>query len=239
MLVSRVPLIETSDNQREQRLENTAGEVGLPISTFPSISWSLLQHGVEHCHAAKSLYRVSRCIAAICLSMLGSNASITFDTDRPWLFQSVLTVHNTLRRAGPTKYRAWPWSREYSVWPSTWKHGRELPMIFCTWDYRNEPIFGPQSQCDAEILSVFAFQAAVHKQTNAVQHLSASIRTTLNILASESFPWLWGVLKWLVESLLLIVPILLDFDTSLVQVMPPILHLRKSSLFHRYTGLRR
>ena len=31
-----VPLIETSD--REQRLENTAGEVGLPISTFPSMS---------------------------------------------------------------------------------------------------------------------------------------------------------------------------------------------------------
>ncbi|KYM79408.1 hypothetical protein ALC53_10136 [Atta colombica] len=34
----RVPLIETSDSQREQRLENTAGGVGLPISTFPNIS---------------------------------------------------------------------------------------------------------------------------------------------------------------------------------------------------------
>ena len=33
-----VSLIETSDNQREQRLENTAGGVGLPISTFPSMS---------------------------------------------------------------------------------------------------------------------------------------------------------------------------------------------------------
>jgi len=44
-------------------------------------------------------------------------------------------------------------------------------MIFCAWDYRNEPIFRPQSQCDAEIPSVFAFQPAVHKQTNAVQHL--------------------------------------------------------------------
>ena len=41
----RVPLIETS--QREQRLENMAGGVGLPISTFPSMSWSLSQHGVE------------------------------------------------------------------------------------------------------------------------------------------------------------------------------------------------
>ena len=27
----------------------------------------------------------------------------------------------------------------------------------------------------------------------------ASIRTAPNFLASESFPWLWGVLKWLVE----------------------------------------
>jgi len=34
----RVPLIETSDSQREQRLENTADGVGLPISTFPSMS---------------------------------------------------------------------------------------------------------------------------------------------------------------------------------------------------------
>ena len=34
----RVPLIETSDSQREQRLENTAGGIGLPISTFLSMS---------------------------------------------------------------------------------------------------------------------------------------------------------------------------------------------------------
>ena len=33
-----VPLIETSDSQREQRLENTTGGVGLPILTFPSMS---------------------------------------------------------------------------------------------------------------------------------------------------------------------------------------------------------
>ena len=75
-------MIETSDSQREQRLENTAGGIGLPISTFPSMSSPLSQYGIEHCHAAKSLYRVSRCIAAVCLSMLGSNASIAFDTDR-------------------------------------------------------------------------------------------------------------------------------------------------------------
>ena len=69
---------------------------------------------------------------------------------------------------------------------SMWKHGQELPMIFCAWDYRNEPIFRPQSQCDAEIPSVFAFQAAVHKQTNAVQHLSASIHTAPNFLLNHS-----------------------------------------------------
>jgi len=38
VLVSQVPLIETSDSQREQRLENTAGGIGLPISTFRSMS---------------------------------------------------------------------------------------------------------------------------------------------------------------------------------------------------------
>jgi len=37
----RVSLIETNDSQREQRLENTAGEVGFPISTFPSV-WYVL-----------------------------------------------------------------------------------------------------------------------------------------------------------------------------------------------------
>jgi len=34
----RVPLIETSDSQREQRLENMANGVGLLISTFPNMS---------------------------------------------------------------------------------------------------------------------------------------------------------------------------------------------------------
>jgi len=47
---------------------------------------------------------------------------------------------------------------DMEAWP-------ELPMIFCAWDYHNVPIFRPQSQCDAEIPSIFAFQAAVHKQT--------------------------------------------------------------------------
>ena len=98
--------------------------------------------------------------------------------------------------------------------------------------------FVPSHNAIQKSLPSLPFQAAVHKQTNAVQHLLVSIRTAPNFLASESFSWLWGVLKWLVESLPMIVPILFDFDTSLVQVMPPILHLRKPSFFHRYAGLR-
>jgi len=98
-------------------------------------------------------------------------------------------------------------------------------MIFCAWGYRNELIFRPQLQYDTEIPSVFAFEATVHKQTNVVQHLSASSRTAPNFFVSESFPWLSGVLKWLVESLSMILPILLAFNTSLREVMSSIMHL--------------
>ena len=52
--------------------------------------------------------------------------------------------------------------------------------------------------------------------------LSVSTRTESNILASELFPRLWGVSKWLVESLPMIMPIPLAFGTSLRQVMTPI-----------------
>ena len=66
-------------------------------------------------------------------------------------------------------------------------------------------------------------------QANKRRSTSLGFNLYGNFLASESFPWLWGVLKWLVESLPMIVPILLDFDTSLAQVMPPILHLLSST----------
>ena len=188
----RVPLIETSDSPREQSLENTAGGVGLPISTFLSMSWPLSQRGLEHWHAVKWLYQVSRCIAAVCLSMLGSNALIAFDNDRLWLFQSVLTFHNTLRQADPIKYRAWPWNHEYSVCPSTWKHGRDIPMIFCAWDYRNEPIFRPQSQCDAEIPSVFALQTPFNiSRFQLVRH-----PISLFLSHSHVFQAFWNGLLW-------------------------------------------
>ena len=45
----RVPLIETSDSQKEQRLENTAGGVGLPISTFPSITFATWGRALSCC----------------------------------------------------------------------------------------------------------------------------------------------------------------------------------------------
>jgi len=110
-------------------------------------------------------------------------------------------------------------------------------MIFCAWSYCNEPIFRPQSQCDAEMPSVFAFQAVVHKKTNALQHLLASSPTASNFLVSDSFPWLSGIWKWLVGSFPIILPILLAFDMSLHEVMPPILHLLKPSILHRHADL--
>ena len=64
----RVPLIETSDSQREQRLENMAGGVELSISTFPSMSWPLSQHGVEHCS----------CCTLSCLSLYCGRLSLSF-----------------------------------------------------------------------------------------------------------------------------------------------------------------
>ena len=79
--------IETSGNQKEQCLENTASRVGLPISALSSIFSQALQRGAENCHAAKSLYYVSARIAAFLPSMLGSIASIAVDTDRPWWFR--------------------------------------------------------------------------------------------------------------------------------------------------------
>lgn len=49
-------------------------------------------------------------------------------------------------------------------------------------------IFCPQSQCYAEIPSAFAFEATVHKQANAVEHILVSTRAGPNFLVSESFP---------------------------------------------------
>lgn len=78
----------------------------------------------------------------------------------------------------------------------------------------------------------FALQVLVYKQTNAVQPLSASTHTASDFLVSKSFPWLLGNLKWHVALLSMILKIFIAFDTSLDQVMPPILHLRKLSLSH-------
>ena len=55
-------------------------------------------------------------------------------------------------------------------------------MIFCAWDYRSGPIFRRRSQYDVKTPSDSVFEAAVHKQRNAVQHLSASTRTEPDFL---------------------------------------------------------
>ena len=61
---------------------------------------------------------------------------------------------------------------------------------------------------------------------------SASTRTKLNFLASESFSCFWGLTKCLMESLPMMLIILLALGTNLQQVMPPIRNLQKCSLFH-------
>ena len=189
------------------------------------------------CHRSIILCRVSLGTVAVSPSMLGSNASIAFDTDPLWWFYSVTIAHYTPYRAGPTKCRTYPWHREYTVWSSTWRYVRAFPMIFCAWDYRSGPIFLFRSQCDVKTPSDFVFEAVVHKQRNAVQHLSASTPTESNVLASESFPWLWGVPKWL-EALPMTQSILLAFGTHFQQVMPQIRYLRKFSLFYHHAGPR-
>ena len=102
-----------------------------------------------------------------------------------------------------------------------------MPKISCAWDYRSGLIFRRQSQWVVKTPSDSVFEATVYKQRNAIEHVSASTHTEPNFLASESFPWLWDVLKWFVE-----------FGMSLQQVMPPIWNHRKFSLFHRHAGFR-
>lgn len=42
---------------------------------------TILQYEDEHYHPAKSFYRIIRSVAVVCLSMLHSNALISFDND--------------------------------------------------------------------------------------------------------------------------------------------------------------
>ena len=95
-----------------------------------------------------------------------------------------------------------------------------------------DPFFVAGHNAIVKTSSDSVFEAAVHKKRNAIQHLLDSSRTEPNFLASEPFPWFWGVLKWLFESLLMILRILLMFGTSLQQVIPLIRNFRKYSLFH-------
>lgn len=140
-----------------------------------------------------------------------------------WLFQSVLTAHSTLLWAVPTKDKLCPWSRAYSVWPSTWN----IPMIFCICGYHNEPIFHLQLKCCAKSLSVCLSSNCSEANKCYTVSLSFNSKRTL---PSESFLHILSVLTLLIKLLSIIVLILFDFSMSLYEVMTPILHLQKSSL---------
>ena len=79
----RVTSIETNCiSRKEQHLESTVGGVRPPISVFPSMSLQVLrQHVAEDSHAGGYLCRVSFGTVAVSPSVLGSNASIAFDTE--------------------------------------------------------------------------------------------------------------------------------------------------------------
>ena len=117
-----------------------------------------------------------------------------------------------------------------SITLATWIFGLTVNVDICPGiphDFlRLGFFFRRRSQYNEKTPSDSFFEVAVQKQRNAVQHLSASTRTELIFLASESFPWLWSILKWLVESLPMILPILVAFGTSLQQITPPIRNLR-------------
>ena len=65
----RVPLIETSDSQREQRLENTAGGVGLPISKYVLTTFATWGRALSCCKITLS------CLSLYC-SRLSFNARL-------------------------------------------------------------------------------------------------------------------------------------------------------------------
>lgn len=66
--------------------------VVLPMFSFPSTSQSLFQHAVDHCHAAKSLYRSSHCVAIDYLFMLVSDPQSVFDNEWPSLCHLVSSL---------------------------------------------------------------------------------------------------------------------------------------------------
>jgi len=93
----RMPLIETNDNRREQCLENTAGGIGLPISTFPSMFWPILQHAGRALSCCKITLS---CFPWYC-GRLSFNARLKcincFRYRSPVIVSDALAAHNTLR----------------------------------------------------------------------------------------------------------------------------------------------
>lgn len=103
------------------------------------------------------------------------------------------------------------------------------PMSFATW--RRALSFKNTSSClslhyavlsqqnhfrpQLQIVLDLSFHTTVHKQTNVIRNLPIPT----NFLAVESFPCLYDFLKFLVELLPIIVPIVHDFDTSLHWLM--------------------
>lgn len=91
-----MPLIRTSDNWKRQCPVNMMGVVGHSIYSFPSRFSPVLQ-----CMACYNNFVVSTWIAAVFISMVGSNALILINHDLLWWFHSVWTAYNKLQQLIP------------------------------------------------------------------------------------------------------------------------------------------
>ena len=124
----------------------------LSIWAFPSRFTPILQHVADRSHAAKSLCRVSACIAAVFYSMLGSNASIVVDGDLLRWLRLVWVAHNKLHLADPTECRAEAWNHGYSALPTMLMHVRAHATIFYAHCYCSVSTFHCQSRYGAKHL---------------------------------------------------------------------------------------
>ena len=81
-----------------------------------------------------------------------------------------------------------------------------------SWDYRNEPIFCPQSQCDAEIPSIFAFQLFTSKQTPFNISRLQFVQHPISLLLNHSHGFWNGLLshsQWSCQFFLILTRVLL------------------------------
>ena len=95
----------------------------------------------------------SRVKVAVFSSMLGSDTSISVDSDLWWWFQSVWEAHNKLYPANPTDWRVEALKHGKSALPLMLINGGAYSIMFYTLGYRSISIFHCWSWYDAKNFS--------------------------------------------------------------------------------------